>query len=88
LLAVEAGRAADMCAGDIVVCFQAGRFFTHRVLRRQGQHLVTRGDASLRIDPRQRRTMPRSRRVRRKEWQGPSPCTIDQYCRSFSGIPA
>jgi signal peptidase I len=50
LLTVEAGRTADMCLGDIIVCFQAGRFYTHRVLGRQGQHLVTRGDASLRMD--------------------------------------
>jgi signal peptidase I len=51
LLTVEAGRAAEMGWGDIIVCFQAGRFYTHRVLGRQGQHLITRGDANLRIDP-------------------------------------
>ena len=47
LLAVEAGRADEMGSGDIIVCFQAGRFCTHRVLERQGQHLLTRGDANL-----------------------------------------
>lgn len=51
LLTVEAGRAAEMGPGDIIVCFQDGRFYTHRVLGWEGQHLITRGDASLRIDP-------------------------------------
>jgi signal peptidase I len=50
LLTVEAARADEISSGDIVVCFQAGRLCTHRVLERQGQHLVTRGDANLRID--------------------------------------
>jgi len=51
LLTLEAGRAAEMGSGDIVCCFRAGRFYTHRVLGRQGQHLITRGDANLRFDP-------------------------------------
>lgn len=50
LLTVEAGRADEMSSGDIIVCFRAGKFCTHRVPGRQGQHLVTRGDANLRID--------------------------------------
>ena len=50
LLTVEAGRADEMSLGDIVVCLQAGRLCTHRVLGRRGQHLLTRGDSNLRID--------------------------------------
>ena len=50
MLNVEAARASDVSPGDIVLCFQGGRFYTHRVVERRGTRLITRGDANVRID--------------------------------------
>jgi len=49
-LSVEAARAADVFPGDIILCFQGGRFYTHRLVNRHGTSLITRGDANARID--------------------------------------
>src|SRR5450631_387833 len=87
LLTVEAGRADEMSSGDIIVCFQAGRFCTHRVLG-------GRANTSLRgvmrtcelIPP----SAPRNALVassQPKGMGGPSCCAIGQCCRSLSGIP-
>lgn len=50
LLTVEKARAAEIRSGDIVLCFQEGRFYTHRAVSRRGDCLITQGDANVRID--------------------------------------
>ena len=50
MLNVDATRADDLSPGDIILCFQYGRFCTHRVVERRGTSLITRGDANRRID--------------------------------------
>lgn len=50
MLNVEGARAADISLGDIILCYQGGRFCTHRVVDRRGTSLITRGDANVRID--------------------------------------
>ena len=45
ILEVRAARASAMAPGKVVLFRRDGRFFAHRVVRRDDGHLVTRGDA-------------------------------------------
>ena len=45
ILDVRAAEAGAVGPGSVVLFSRDGRFFAHRVARREGEHLVTRGDA-------------------------------------------
>lgn len=51
LVTVRRGAPAEARAGDVILFHRDGRFFTHRVVSRQGESLVTRGDAVAALDP-------------------------------------
>ena len=51
ILAVERQDSAELRPGQIVLCLRAGELMAHRMIRRTGDCLVTRGDSLLHSDP-------------------------------------
>lgn len=51
ILVVERQNSAEVQPGQIVLCLRDGGLMAHRMVRRSGEHLVTRGDSLLHSDP-------------------------------------
>jgi hypothetical protein len=51
ILDIRHAALSIVVAGDIVLFERAGALFVHRVVRRDGRTLTTRGDAHWRADP-------------------------------------
>jgi signal peptidase len=51
ILVVRGGLPATLSVGDIVLFLRYGRLFAHRVVRKSGAELITRGDALSYRDP-------------------------------------
>ncbi len=51
VLTVRRRSAAELLPGSIVVCYRDQGFVAHRLIGRQGDRILTRGDSHLRDDP-------------------------------------
>jgi signal peptidase I len=51
VLTLQSISGDDITVGDVVLFVRAGRFFVHRVVRKEGSGWITRGDAVPQNDP-------------------------------------